>query len=130
MTVEQAMLPGGMRLVTDRMDSVESVSLGVWVNAGARNETAEINGASHLLEHMAFKGTARRSALDIAVEIENVEDCDIARTDATQQVIDITVHPGGPGHARSCIGITREKRRHLHGPDCVGAAVHPTGGAP
>jgi predicted Zn-dependent peptidase len=72
MTVEQAMLPGGMRLVTDRMDSVESVSLGVWVNAGARNETAEINGASHLLEHMAFKGTARRSALDIAVEIENV----------------------------------------------------------
>ena len=72
MTVEQATLPGGMRLVTDQMDSVESVSLGVWVNAGARNETAEINGVSHLLEHMAFKGTARRSALDIAVEIENV----------------------------------------------------------
>lgn len=72
MTVEQATLPGGMRFVTDRMDSVESVSLGVWVNAGARNETAEINGVSHLLEHMAFKGTARRSALDIAVEIENV----------------------------------------------------------
>ena len=72
MTVEQATFPGGMRFVTDRMDSVESVSLGVWVNAGARNETAEINGVSHLLEHMAFKGTARRSALDIAVEIENV----------------------------------------------------------
>jgi predicted Zn-dependent peptidase len=72
MTIEQATLPGGMRFVTDRMDSVETVSLGVWVNAGARNETAEINGVSHLLEHMAFKGTARRSALDIAVEIENV----------------------------------------------------------
>jgi len=72
MTISQATLPGGMRLVTDRMDSVESVSLGVWVNAGARNETADINGVSHLLEHMAFKGTARRSALDIAVEIENV----------------------------------------------------------
>jgi predicted Zn-dependent peptidase len=72
MTINQATLPGGMRLVTDRMDSVESVSLGVWVNAGARNETADINGVSHLLEHMAFKGTARRSALDIAVEIENV----------------------------------------------------------
>ena len=72
MTINQGTLPGGMRFVTDRMDSVESVSLGVWVNAGARNETADINGASHLLEHMAFKGTARRSALDIAVEIENV----------------------------------------------------------
>jgi predicted Zn-dependent peptidase len=72
MTIEQADLPGGMRIVTDRMDSVETVSLGVWVNAGARNETADINGVSHLLEHMAFKGTARRNALDIAVEIENV----------------------------------------------------------
>jgi len=72
MTIEQATLEDGMRFVTDRMDSVETVSLGVWVNAGARNETAEINGVSHLLEHMAFKGTARRSALDIAVEIENV----------------------------------------------------------
>lgn len=72
MTIERATLAGGMRLVTDRMDSVETVSLGVWVNAGARNETADINGVSHLLEHMAFKGTARRSALDIAVEIENV----------------------------------------------------------
>lgn len=72
MTIEQATLAGGMRFVTDRMESVETVSLGVWVNAGARNETADINGVSHLLEHMAFKGTARRSALDIAVEIENV----------------------------------------------------------
>ena len=72
MTIEQAGLSGGMRIVTDRMDSVETVSLGVWVNAGARNETADINGVSHLLEHMAFKGTARRTALDIAVEIENV----------------------------------------------------------
>jgi len=72
MTIERAELPGGMQVVTDRMESVESVTLGVWVNAGARNEPVEINGVSHLLEHMAFKGTARRSALDIAVEIENV----------------------------------------------------------
>ena len=72
MTIETATLPTGMQIVTDRMDSVETVSLGVWVNAGARNETAEINGVSHLLEHMAFKGTNRRSALDIAIEIENV----------------------------------------------------------
>lgn len=72
MTIQQAILPCGLRIVTDRMDSVETVSLGVWVDAGTRNETSEINGVSHLLEHMAFKGTKRRSAMEIAVEIENV----------------------------------------------------------
>ena len=72
MTIAQDTLDNGMRVVTDRMDSVETVTLVVWVEACARNETAEINGVSHLLEHMAFKGTGRRSALDIAVEIENV----------------------------------------------------------
>ena len=72
MTVRTARLANGLRIVTDRMDSVETVSLGVWVDAGTRNEPAEINGVSHLLEHMAFKGTERRSALDIAAEIEDV----------------------------------------------------------
>ncbi|MEK9644971.1 MAG: pitrilysin family protein [Alphaproteobacteria bacterium] len=72
MSIEQAELPNGMRIVTDRMDSVETVTLGVWVLTGTRNETADINGISHLLEHMAFKGTRRRSAKQIAVEIENV----------------------------------------------------------
>jgi predicted Zn-dependent peptidase len=54
------------------MDAVETVSVGVFVDAGTRNEPAEINGVAHLLEHMAFKGTERRSALDIAAEIEAV----------------------------------------------------------
>ena len=72
MTVRSADLPGGLRLVTHRMDSVETVSLGVWVNVGTRHETLQINGISHLLEHMAFKGTERRSARAIAEEIENV----------------------------------------------------------
>jgi predicted Zn-dependent peptidase len=54
------------------MDSVESVSLGVWVGAGTRHEPERLNGISHLLEHMAFKGTARRSAQAIAEEIEAV----------------------------------------------------------
>ena len=52
--------------------SVETVSLGVWVDVGTRHEPAEINGVSHLLEHMAFKGTERRTARDIAEEIEAV----------------------------------------------------------
>ena len=65
-------LDNGLRVVSDRMDSVETTSVGVWVNAGARDEHLEINGISHLLEHMAFKGTERRDAYAIASEIEAV----------------------------------------------------------
>jgi predicted Zn-dependent peptidase len=65
-------LPSGLTVVTETMDRVESVSLGAYVSAGTRNETEPENGASHFLEHMAFKGTARRSAADIAEAIENV----------------------------------------------------------
>ena len=72
MTVRSTTLPGGFRLVTHQMKSVETVSLGVWVNVGTRHETQQVNGISHLLEHMAFKGTERRSARAIAEEIENV----------------------------------------------------------
>lgn len=72
MTVMLSKLSNGMRVVTDRMESVETVSIGVWVDVGTRHEPAAINGVAHLLEHMAFKGTARRSALDIAAEIEAV----------------------------------------------------------
>jgi len=68
----QTVLPNGLRVVTDRLDTVETVTLGVWVNVGSRNEEEELSGISHFLEHMAFKGTGRRTALDIAVEIENV----------------------------------------------------------
>ncbi len=72
MTVRLTRLENGMRVLTDRMSSVETVSIGVWVAVGTRHEPAQINGVAHLLEHMAFKGTARRSALEIAAEIEAV----------------------------------------------------------
>ncbi|HEX9836124.1 MAG TPA: pitrilysin family protein [Alphaproteobacteria bacterium] len=72
MTVEVTQLSNGLRVVTHRMDSVETVSLGVWVNVGTRHEAPEVNGVAHLLEHMAFKGTKRRSARAIAEEIEAV----------------------------------------------------------
>jgi len=65
-------LSNGLTVVSDHMDHVESVSAGVWVDAGTRHETPERHGLSHMLEHMAFKGTARRSAQAIAEEIENV----------------------------------------------------------
>ena len=71
-TAQVTTLDNGLRIATDAMPQVESVSCGIWIDAGARHEPAEVNGVSHLLEHMMFKGTARRSAQDIADEIEAV----------------------------------------------------------
>jgi predicted Zn-dependent peptidase len=65
-------LPNGLRIVTEHMPGLQSASLGVWVTAGGRHETAAQNGIAHFLEHMAFKGTARRTARQIAEEIEDV----------------------------------------------------------
>ena len=65
-------LPNGFRIVTEAMPGLASASVGLWVEAGGRHETPEQNGIAHFLEHMAFKGTRRRSALRIAEEIEDV----------------------------------------------------------
>src|SRR5271166_831983 len=72
MTTQLSTLANGLRVATDRIDTVDTVSLGIWVDVGTRHEPADINGVAHFLEHMAFKGTARRSALSIAEEIEAV----------------------------------------------------------
>jgi predicted Zn-dependent peptidase len=65
-------LPNGFRIVTETMPGLKSASIGVWVMAGGRHEAAAQNGIAHFLEHMAFKGTTRRSSLQIAEEIEDV----------------------------------------------------------
>jgi len=72
MSVEVTRLPSGLAVVTDSMPHLQSASLGVWVGAGSRDELPKEHGISHLLEHMAFKGTRRRSARQIAEEIEAV----------------------------------------------------------
>jgi len=72
MKVEITTLENGIVVATDPMPHIMSASIGVWVGCGARYETPREMGLSHMLEHMAFKGTARRTAKDIAVEIENV----------------------------------------------------------
>ena len=72
MTVEVTRLASGLSVVTDRMPHLESASLGVWIGSGSRYEKADEHGISHLLEHMAFKGTKRRNARQIAEEIEAV----------------------------------------------------------
>ena len=65
-------LDGGLRVATDSMDHLETTSVGIWVDVGARYEEDAVNGVSHMLEHMAFKGTERRTAREIAEEIEAV----------------------------------------------------------
>lgn len=72
MTVELTTLANGLRVVSHWMPHLQTVSLGIWVGAGARHESLREHGISHLLEHMAFKGTARRTARRIAEEIEQV----------------------------------------------------------
>src|SRR3954452_17372386 len=70
--IRMTRLPSGLTVVTERMDRVETVSFGAYIGTGSRNETAEENGVSHFLEHMAFKGTETRSAAAIAEEVEAV----------------------------------------------------------
>src|SRR5258707_10394511 len=72
MTVQITRLPSGLIVATDPMPHLMSAALGVWVNCGARHENPAEAGLSHMLEHMAFKGTTLRSAKDIATEIEAV----------------------------------------------------------
>jgi predicted Zn-dependent peptidase len=72
MSVTVTKLASGLVVASDPMPHLESAAVGIWVNCGARHESAAEMGLSHMLEHMAFKGTERRSARDIAVEIEAV----------------------------------------------------------
>lgn len=70
--VQKTVLSNGISVITEEMPGVESSSIGIWVNAGSRNETRTINGVSHFIEHLLFKGTSSRTALDISREIESV----------------------------------------------------------
>src|SRR6185312_5149973 len=72
MNPEISILSNGLTIVSDPMPGLESAALGVWVDTGARHETQDRMGVSHMLEHMAFKGTARRSARTLSEEIEAV----------------------------------------------------------
>ena len=71
-TIEQAVFDNGLRLLTERMPDVRSVSLGAWLTRGARDEDADRPGIAHFVEHMLFKGTASRSAEAIAQEVDSM----------------------------------------------------------
>jgi predicted Zn-dependent peptidase len=72
MSVRRTVLPSGLRIVTEEVPSVRSAAIGIWVNVGSRDETPAVAGASHFLEHLLFKGTTRRNALEISSTIESV----------------------------------------------------------
>lgn len=72
MSVRRTVLPSGLRIVTEEVSSVRSAAVGIWVNVGSRDETPAVAGASHFLEHLLFKGTTRRNALEISSSIESV----------------------------------------------------------
>ena len=70
--VSKTILDNGIRLISEEIDHVRSVSIGAWVEGGSRHETGLTNGAAHFIEHMLFKGTERRSAFEIASAIDSV----------------------------------------------------------
>jgi predicted Zn-dependent peptidase len=70
--VRRTVLPSGLRIVTEAIPTTRSIALGVWVGIGSRDETPAMSGASHFLEHLLFKGTHKRTALQISAEIEAV----------------------------------------------------------
>lgn len=70
--VRRSILPGGVRVITERMPSQRSVSIGFWIGVGSRDEAPGMLGSTHFLEHLLFKGTANRTALDIANSFDRV----------------------------------------------------------
>ena len=70
--INKTVLPNGVKIITKKIPHVRSVSMGVWVNVGARDETIDQSGLSHFIEHMIFKGTARRTAYQIAKEFDAI----------------------------------------------------------
>lgn len=70
--IQKTTLPSGISVITEEMPDVESSSIGVWISTGSRHESKGLNGISHFIEHLFFKGTQRRTALDISREIESV----------------------------------------------------------
>ena len=68
--IHRHVLPNGLTVITEEMSHIRSVSVGIWLKTGSRDEDSEWNGISHFIEHMVFKGTKHRSAEDIARQVE------------------------------------------------------------
>lgn len=70
--IQREVLPNGLIVLTEEMSHIRSISIGIWINTGSRDEAAELNGISHFTEHMVFKGTKTRTARDIARQVDSI----------------------------------------------------------
>src|SRR5947207_13954038 len=70
--IRREVLPNGLSVITEEMQHIRSVSIGIWVKTGSRDEDREWNGISHFVEHMVFKGTQHRSAEEIALQVDSI----------------------------------------------------------
>src|SRR5690242_5873895 len=71
-SIQKQVLPNGLTILTERMEHIRSVAIGIWVKSGSRHEHPDVNGISHFVEHMVFKGTRNRTALDIARQMDSI----------------------------------------------------------
>jgi predicted Zn-dependent peptidase len=70
--IQRAVFPNGLTILTEKMDHIRSISMGIWVKSGSRHEDPRVNGISHFVEHMVFKGTSNRTAEDIARQVDSI----------------------------------------------------------
>lgn len=70
--IQREVFPNGLTVLTERMDHIRSVSMGIWIKSGSRHEDPHVNGISHFVEHMVFKGTSNRSAEQIARQVDSI----------------------------------------------------------
>src|ERR1700755_46390 len=70
--IQREVLPNGLTVLTERMDHIRSVSMGIWIKSGSRHEDPNVNGISHFVEHMVFKGTSNRTAEQIARQVDSI----------------------------------------------------------
>src|SRR5881392_2906560 len=71
-SIKKHVLPNGLTILTEKMQQIRSVSIGIWVKTGSRHETADVNGISHFVEHMVFKGTKTLTAEVIARQVDSI----------------------------------------------------------
>jgi len=71
-SIRREVLPNGLTILTEEMPHIRSISIGIWIKTGSRHEEPDVNGISHFIEHMVFKGTATRSAADIARQVDSI----------------------------------------------------------
>ena len=83
---KEYILKNNLTVIFEPLNHLKSVSFGVWIGSGARNETRKISGISHFIEHMVFKGTENRTAKDIACEIDRIGGEKIGRASCRERV--------------------------------------------